>query len=213
MNMNRLSTLGGALIGSIAASACCILPAVLGAASVSSLGVGAALAPFRPYMIGVTVLLLGAGFYVTYRRPRAAECGPDGCILDHSQATRTMKATKLSKVTLWMVTSITIGLLVYPELSGQNPSPARTKATAQRGVRDSVLVFTVSGMTCGGCEQQITGALSKMKGVTNASASYQNGTATVRFKPGEVTPAKIRAAIEGVGYKARAGHKPVRAER
>ena len=202
MNMNRLSTLGGALVGSVAASACCILPAVLGVAGAGSLGISAALAPYRPYLIGATILMLAAGFYLTYRRPQKATCGPDGCAPDHVESSQ---VTRFNKLVLWLVTIMSVGAIAYPELSEGSPFSARADAPAPlQANRDSVLVFTVSGMTCGACEQHITGALSRIQGVTNASASYQNSTVSVRYQPGTVTRVEIQRAIEGVGYKARA---------
>ena len=46
--MQKFSLLVGAVIAAIAASACCILPLLLGAASVGAVGLSAALTPYRP---------------------------------------------------------------------------------------------------------------------------------------------------------------------
>src|SRR5258708_17809865 len=107
--MKRIAVLVGAIFASIAASACCILPLMLGAASAGSVGLSAALAPYRPYLMGLTVLLLGAGFYFTYR-PEKAACGPDGRC--GTAKTRGMK--RLSKGMLWLVTLFTVSSMVYP---------------------------------------------------------------------------------------------------
>ncbi|HXG24487.1 MAG TPA: hypothetical protein VNJ09_08045 [Chthonomonadales bacterium] len=55
--MKRFAILISAVFAAIAASACCILPLILGAARAGSVGLGAALAPYRPYLMGLTLLL------------------------------------------------------------------------------------------------------------------------------------------------------------
>jgi len=64
--MKQQTALVGAAIAAITASAYCILPAILGAASAGTLGFSATLAPYRPYFMGLTVMLLGAAFYFIY---------------------------------------------------------------------------------------------------------------------------------------------------
>lgn len=71
----------GSVLGAVAASSCCILPLVL-----FSLGVGGAwmsnltaLAPYQPYLIALTVMLLGYGYWHVYRRSRAGCAGDQAC--------------------------------------------------------------------------------------------------------------------------------------
>lgn len=49
--MKKASLMFGVIVAAIAASSCCILPLVLGVASAGTLGLGAALEPYRPYLI------------------------------------------------------------------------------------------------------------------------------------------------------------------
>ncbi len=63
--------------------------------------------------------------------------------------------------------------------------------------------FEVEGMTCGGCESGVKLKVKRLEGVTRVDASYKEGTATVTYKPKEVTPEKIVAAIEELGYAAK----------
>lgn len=66
----------GSVGTAIAASVCCIGPLVL---ALLGLGAGALLlrfAPYRPYFLAASALLLGAAFYLTYRRPTTEECEP-----------------------------------------------------------------------------------------------------------------------------------------
>jgi mercuric ion transport protein len=63
--------------------------------------------PYRPYFVVLTLLFLGIGFYFAYRPER--ECTPGtACI--------SAKSRKLQRVSLWLVTVLTLGLLAFPYL-------------------------------------------------------------------------------------------------
>jgi copper chaperone CopZ len=63
-------------------------------------------------------------------------------------------------------------------------------------------IFTVEGMTCGGCEAGIKVAVKKLDGIEKVTASHTEGRATVTYDPLKVTPEDIEAAIEKIGYEA-----------
>jgi hypothetical protein len=88
-----------AAIGSlIAATSCCLpLGAVLGAVGLA--GATAFLAAWRPYLMGLSVLMLGVGFFQTYR---ARQCR--------------VKPNALSVVLLWSVALLTVLLLGFPQV-------------------------------------------------------------------------------------------------
>ena len=104
--------LGAGAIGSaIAASICCIGPLVL---AVLGLGGGALLvkfAPYRPYLLAITGLFLGAAFYLTYRRPALEECAPGAACASPSNR-------KTQKIALWIVTVIVVLAAAFPYFSG-----------------------------------------------------------------------------------------------
>ena len=62
------------------------------------------------------------------------------------------------------------------------------------------LQLTVTGMTCGGCENAVRRTLQQVDGVEDVSASHAAGTVGIRFDPGKVTPALIKERIELLGY-------------
>jgi len=71
----------GGLLGALAASSCCILPLAL-----FSLGVSGAwirsftqLAPYQPYFIAATLLLLGTGYWLVYRSSQRACASGEVC--------------------------------------------------------------------------------------------------------------------------------------
>ncbi len=53
--MKKAAVILGAVVAAVAASACCILPLILGVASAGTLGLSAALTPYRPYLVSLTL--------------------------------------------------------------------------------------------------------------------------------------------------------------
>ncbi|MBK9307783.1 MAG: mercury transporter MerT [Nitrospira sp.] len=106
----------GGLSTALLASVCCIGPMVFVALGV---GVGATgfwagtagwlkgLLPFRPAYIGLTILLLGIGFYLAYRKPKSARCAPgEMCAQDHSRHG--------NRTWLWIIASLALILVLAP---------------------------------------------------------------------------------------------------
>ncbi len=97
----------GSVGAAIAASVCCVGPLLL---ALLGLGSGALLlkfAPYRPYFLAASVLLLGAAFYLTYRRSAGQECEPGRvCARPGSR--------KVQKRLLWVVTVIVLLSAAFP---------------------------------------------------------------------------------------------------
>jgi len=202
--MKKATLLIGAVFAAIAASACCILPLVLGAASAGTVGLGAALAPYRPYLMGLTLLLLGAGFYFTYRPARASGDGSDRCSTADCCATgKTARTKRLSKAVLWAITVFTLGAMAYPWIAEY-----RARASASTGpavvtpATARTALFTIPSMDCAACAVQIADALQKTPGVYDAQVDYDTKRATVRYDAGRVDVAKLRQAIDRTGFPA-----------
>ena len=60
--------------------------------------------------------------------------------------------------------------------------------------------LTVTGMTCGGCENAVKRALQQLPGVHEVSASHLGNEVHVTFDEATVTPQTIRERIEALGY-------------
>ena len=60
--------------------------------------------------------------------------------------------------------------------------------------------LTVSGMTCGGCENAVQRAVRQIAGVEAVSASHAAGRVDVTFDEGKVTAGMIRERIQTLGY-------------
>lgn len=87
------------LFGALASMSCCILPLTLFSLGAGGAWIGTltALSPYQPYIIAVTLVLLGGGFYLVYRKPKAADCAPDSFCASP-------KSDRLTKGALWLST-------------------------------------------------------------------------------------------------------------
>ncbi|HZO88445.1 MAG TPA: mercuric transporter MerT family protein [Chthonomonadaceae bacterium] len=193
--MKKLSVLLGVVVAAIAASACCILPLLLGAASVGTVGLSAALVPYRPYFIALTVLLLGAAFYFTYRPGKA------GCETDCD--TKSVRARRISRALLWVVTLFTVGTLAYPNIAAYH---ARVSAASVPAVAASVKAqtvrFTIPSMDCAACAANIADTLKKTPGVYDAKVDFDTKQATVRYDATRIGVPKLRETIDRTGFPA-----------
>ncbi len=103
---SRSSLVAGSL-AAVGASLCCVAPLVL-----LSLGIGGAwianltaLEPYRPALIGVTLLFLALAFRKLYLVPQT--CVPDAPCADTSVIAR-------QRVIFWMVALLLLALLAVP---------------------------------------------------------------------------------------------------
>lgn len=115
MTKGGTTTMVGGLVAAFFASICCIGPVVFAALGV---GVGAtgflagtagflkALLPYRPWFIGLTILLLGLSFYVAYRKPRAGEPSCQTCDPD--------SGSHPNRVLLWIIAALAVVLVLAP---------------------------------------------------------------------------------------------------
>ena len=63
------------------------------------------------------------------------------------------------------------------------------------------LTLTVTGMTCGGCENAVKRVLAMVEGVSNVTASHSANRVTLDLDTARVTRDAIKAAIERAGYR------------
>jgi MerT mercuric transport protein len=100
----------GSILAAISASLCCVLPIVFALTGFSILGASALFSAWRPYLLGLTVGLLGLGFYFAYR-PRTEQCAPGSVCA--------MRVTsRWERPLLWLVTLFVILFAAFPYYSG-----------------------------------------------------------------------------------------------
>jgi len=99
----------GGLLGAVTMSSCCVLPLVLFSLGITGAWIGnlAALFPYKSYFFVVTAGFLVAGFYFTYRKPKATACEVGGYC-------GTPIADRLNKVVLWSSTVLVLVALAFP---------------------------------------------------------------------------------------------------
>ena len=97
----------GAIASAIGASICCVGPLLL---ALTGLGGGALLLkfqPYRPFFLAATTSLLGAAFYLTYRRPPPEDCEPGSLCARPS-------SRRGQKIALWIVTLLALLVAAFP---------------------------------------------------------------------------------------------------
>jgi len=100
-------TLIGSIIAGIAASTCCIGPLVLLTLGISGSWIGnlSAMEAFRPYFMGITLILLGLTFRKLYLVPQA-------CAVDAPCSTPSN--LRKQRITFWMVSVFVLIVMSFP---------------------------------------------------------------------------------------------------
>jgi copper chaperone len=62
------------------------------------------------------------------------------------------------------------------------------------------LTLSVTGMTCGGCENAVKRAVAALEGVSDVSASHRENRVTLTYDSAKVDRAAIARRIEDAGY-------------
>jgi copper chaperone len=62
------------------------------------------------------------------------------------------------------------------------------------------MTLTVTGMSCGGCENAVTRAVSALAGVSEVTASHRDDRVTLTYDPDRVDRADVARRIEDAGY-------------
>jgi copper chaperone CopZ len=189
--MNR--TLLPALVAAIASSLCCIAPLLATLAGIGGIaGSFAWLEPWRPWLIGTSVLMLGWAWWLQLR-PKSATadcCAPE------------RRKWYQGKGFLATVTVLAVLLNAFPLYSHLLVAGKAASARENEVVAGTArIIIPVKGMTCTGCEEHIGEALASLPGVLRVSASYQEGTAELLIDPLHADTAALRAAIIETGYE------------
>ena len=196
--MKERSALVASLIAGLLASACCIGPLLLGAFGLGSLGLATALAPLRPWLLGLTAVLIGTGFFLAYR-PRAVEvCAP-------GEACANPASRRNQRLTLWLATVLAAGLATYPSWGARVSETKKPAAAVAKS--GSVVVLDVRGMTCAACQGEVERELRKVPGVVHARASFDQGRAEVEVASPALQIESLIAAVEKAGYRASASDR------
>jgi mercuric ion transport protein len=106
--MNKTTvTSAGSVLSAFLASVCCVGPVVFSLIGAGSLGLATVFQPYRPYLLALTVVFLGAGFYFTYRK-REVPCEDGTC--------RVETASKWNKLLLWVAAVVALVFMFFPQI-------------------------------------------------------------------------------------------------
>lgn len=163
------SLFGAGLLAALAASLCCITPllAVLGGVG-SAASAFAWLEPYRLYLVGLTVAVLGFAWYRHLRPAPAADC----CAVPEKRSI--LRSTGF----LSAVTVLAALLLAFPYYGARLYPTARPSAPVVATRSNSVApvwqtrTYRIGGMSCEACARHVEHAVQQVPGVQAVAVSY-----------------------------------------
>lgn len=203
MNKKTNRLVGAGVLSAVTASLCCITPVLaLIAGSTGMASTFSWMEPARPYLIGLTVMVLGFAWYQKLK-PRTVEDIQCDCEDDDQPTGRAGKKPFLQTKTFLGLVTIFAGLmLAFPNYAHIfYPSNDKKEVIIVNASDVQTITFDVKGMTCAGCEAHVESEVNKLPGIVKVAASHENATAKVEFDQSKVSLAQIEEAINGTGYK------------
>lgn len=186
---------GAGVLTAVTASLCCITPVlalISGASGVAS--TFSWMEPFRPYLIGLTILVLGFAWYQKLKPKTKDE-------IDCACEDETKSPFLQSKKFLLIVTLLAVLMLAFPTYSQifySQPNKETVYVSQSNIVKKT---FEVKGMTCSGCEAPVQSEVNKLDGIISVKASYENANTVVSYDKTKVDETSIVKAINSTGYK------------
>jgi len=185
--------IGTGLLTAITASLCCITPALALIAGTSGIASTFSwIEPFRPYLIGLTVLVLGFAWYQKLKPQKEIDCECETDVKPKFLQTRTF---------LGIVTVFALIMMAFPYYSGIFYPNTEKQIIVVDKSDIKTKEFKISGMTCASCEEHVNREVNKLKGIVNSKASYENGNAIIEFDRTKSNEIEIEKAINSTGYK------------
>ncbi|TMI93707.1 MAG: mercuric transport protein MerTP [Bacteroidetes bacterium] len=190
--MNNGKLISAGVFTAIAASVCCIVPVVALVAGSGAIASSFSwIAPARPYMIGLTVALLGFAWYQKLKKPQVIDdCGCDKKPLFFQ-----------SKMFLLSVTLFAALVIAFPFYAKAFfPKKEKTSVNVEKSNIQTV-ELNIKGMGCEACEQEIDHEVNKLPGIVRSTVSYKNKKAVIQFDISKTTLKDITDAVNATGYK------------
>ncbi len=140
-------------------------------------------------------MLLAAGFYLTYRKPKVVQ-GDEACACESPKPT----ANRTARLGLWIATAVVAVFASAPPLlaavSHREPVPVAA------GQKVEQTTIPVQGLDCEACAAPIRAGLTKVGGFHALKLDLKGQSVTVTYEP---APGRLQAyvdAINGLGYEA-----------
>jgi mercuric ion transport protein len=192
--MKQGKLIGVSILSALAASLCCITPILALIAGTSGAASNFAwIEPARPYLIGITVLVLGFAWYQKLK-PVKAETDDCGC---EPKKTSFLQ----SKLFLGIITVFATVMLTLPYYSHifYSNDKKQVIVTNENNIQKSE--FSISGMTCESCEQHVEHEVNKLNGIVHLAVSYERENALIEYDSTTTSINEIITAINSTGYK------------
>jgi copper chaperone CopZ len=193
--LRRSFIFGGSLIAAVAASLCCILPILAAVSGAGAIAAGAVFDRWRPYLLGLTGLLLAGGFLLAWRDRRKA------CAADSLCATKPVG--RWNRIALGLLATGVFALAAFPYYSGavarlvvRDPGPPTAVTSADL----STVAFQVPDMDCPACAVALSAAFRKMPGVTQAKLDVDSRKAVVTYDPNAQSIVTLKKVITDAGF-------------
>jgi copper chaperone CopZ len=184
--------IGAGLLTAITASLCCITPVLALIAGTSGIASTFSwLEPFRPYFIGLTILMLGFAWYQKLKPKKQIDCN-----CDKEEKPKFIQ----SKIFLGLGTAFIILMLALPRYSSAFYPKTEKQIILVDKANIQKMEFTISGMTCASCEEHVNNEVNKLTGILKSNTSYQNGKALIEFDNSKTNIPEIEKAINSTGY-------------
>ena len=184
--------ISASLLGAVTASLCCITPFLTLIAGTSSLAATFSwIAPYRPYLIGLTLFVLGISWYQKLSTPKEidGDCRPVKPRFIHS------------KPFLGIVTVVALLMLAFPYYFGILYPDLGSQVISYDPSMIHRTEFKIDGMTCSGCEAPIVDEVNQLKGILHLTVSYDSSNAIIAYDPTQTNEYKIEQAINASGYQ------------
>ena len=189
-NANQL--IGAGLLTAMTASLCCITPVLALIAGTSGIASTFSwIEPFRPYLIGLTILVLGFAWYQKLKPQKEIDCDCE------DEKPKFINSKKF----LILVTLFAGLMLAFPYYSKMfYPNTNREVVYVTESNTDKV-EYNIKGMTCTGCEVHIESEVNKLDGIIEVKANHEKGNTTVTYDKTKVSLKEIEDAVGKTGYK------------
>lgn len=188
------------ILTAISASLCCITPVL--AVLAGSSGVAATfswLEPFRPWLIGVTAVVLALAWYQKLK-PRTEE--EISCACEDDEKPSFWQSKKF----LGIVTVFATAMLAFPYYADVFYPETRLSESVNVNL-ESTYEIAITGMTCTGCEEHVKLEIGNLPGISKLEVSYEQGNAVVSFDESKTGIEEVKTAVDRTGYKVESVNK------
>lgn len=196
---NKVASAG--VLTAVVSSLCCITPIFALISGTSGIvATFSWMEPYRPFLIGLTILVLAFAWYQKLK-PRTAKEIACACEPARSAGGDDKPSFWQSRSFLSIVTVFAAVMLSFPSYAHVFYSENETAVVLTPTSQVQTVSFQIEGMTCSGCEAHVKHAAAEVDGVIETVASHADGTAKVEFDASKTNKENIIAAIKTTGYK------------